>query len=140
MSHYSYYIISLQPPSPCSGDLSINSIAILWHLQKVLGWELWQLPLLRPLPDRIKVLALVLRVEVDKSHDAVWQRHRFRTAVMLPFYAPAVVRIPAVRLRDPHLAENARVDRAHELLPQDVEAVRHVDFDNGFGVAERAFA
>jgi hypothetical protein len=52
----------------------------------------------------------------------------------------AVVRAPSSRVGNPHLAKNTGIDGTHELLSQDVEAMRDMDFDNGFSVAEGAFA
>lgn len=56
-----------------------------------------QLVLLSPFPDLLEIATSVLRVEIDEWLWGVWV--------------------------EPDLAEDAHVDGAHELLPENVEAV-----------------
>jgi hypothetical protein len=67
----------------------------------------------RPRSHALEVSALMLRVEVDK-------RHRLRHAFQLV----------------PHLSKHANIRYAHQLLPQNVQALRDVDPNNVFAVRE----
>lgn len=89
--------INLIPILPESRNLGVNAITLLGPLQEI-RWHIFcQLILLRPLPELLEIAALVLSVEVNEW---LW-----------------MVRV------GPDLAKDAHVDGAHELLPQDVEAV-----------------
>lgn len=77
-----------------SRQLRINRVSLSRRLQEVKRNRLLNLPLLRPPPNRIKVLTLMLGIEIHK---------RLR-----------LIGIP------PDLAQQAGVRRAHELLADDV--------------------
>lgn len=79
---------------------------IIWHI-------FWQLVLFCPSSDIVVVSADVLRVEIDE-----WLRHGL------------VLRLP------PDLSKNSNVNRAHELLTDDVHAVRHMFLDDVIFVYE----
>lgn len=78
-----------------------HSVTGPWTCQEVFWYLHRHLPILRPLPDRIEVLAHMLRVEV---HERLWHF--------------LIWRLP------PHLAQYANVHSAHELLSDDVKTVR----------------
>lgn len=80
-----------------SRNLGVNAVSHLGRFKEIQRNVFRQLVLLCPLPDLLKIAALVLCVEVDK-----WL---------------GVVRVY------PELPEDADVDGAHQLLAQDIEAV-----------------
>lgn len=87
-----------------SRDRIVHPIATLRRLEEVLRDVGRDLVLLRPLTDAVEVSARVLGVEVDVCFWSV--RHGWL---------------------EPDLTHDADVDGAHELLPDDVEAVRYPD-------------
>ena len=83
-----------------SRDLCVHFTARLRRLKVVLGHILRQLPVLRPLPNIIIVPTYMLGVEVHEG-----ERRLLRVCLY------------------PNLSEDTKIDRTHELLPQNVETV-----------------
>ena len=99
---------------PLSRDLFINRISYLRRLQEILRNILRDLPLLSPLSDRIKVLAFMLCIEIYKCFRVAW--------------------IP------PYLTKQSSIGRAHQLLTDDIKAVRNVVTNDHVVVYEGTFA
>lgn len=100
--------------SPQSRNLFINHILRPRRYQKVWWHNLWQLPLLRPFPHGLIISTLMFGIEVNER-----------------------IRILTKR---PHLSQHAHINHAHELLAQNVEAVRNVKPDDVVLVRECTFA
>jgi hypothetical protein len=91
------HTLPLRRANAMSRNGIINKITLLrWH-QEVVRWRLRQLPLLCPLSNSIKILALVWSVEIDKRGGCT--------------------------LVPPDLAKETRIRLAHQLLPDYVETV-----------------
>ena len=92
-----------------------NSSTGNWRREVIIWHVFWQLVLFCPSSDVVVVSADVLRVEIDE-----WLGHGL------------VLGLP------PNLSENSNVNRAHELLTDDVHAVRHMLLDDVVLVHESA--
>jgi len=92
----------------------IDGVANLRWLQIILWHILWDLSLLCPLSDRLKILTFVLRIEVNK---------RLR-----------IFSIP------PDLPKESSIRCAHQLLSDDIQAMRNVILYDIVLVDERALA
>lgn len=92
-----------------------NSSTGNWRREVIIWHVFWQLVLFCPSSDVVVVSADVLGVEIDE-----WLGHGL------------VLGLP------PNLSKNSNVNRAHELLTDDVHAVRHVLLDDVIVVHESA--
>lgn len=96
--------------TPQSRNLLINHILRPQRHQEIRWHFLGQLPLLRPLPHGVIISTLMLGIEINK-----------RTRILA---------------KCPYLSQHAHINRTHELLAQDVEAVRNVKADDVVSIRE----
>ena len=97
----------------CSRYLFIDSITILRRLQEVTRHLCRNLSLFSPLPNRIEIFALVLRVEI---HESFW-----------------CFRIP------PNLTQDTGIWHTHQLLANDVHTVRDMETNDIVVILEGSF-